>query len=82
MQNVSIGALFLATKVEECPRKVRDVLNVFHYLEQKRAGVSTPAPLDIYSSVLTCPLLPEPLGFGACVTPQAPNAASAAFAHF
>ena len=50
LQNVSIGALFLAAKVEESPRKVRDVLNVYHHLEQKRGGVSTPAPLDVYSS--------------------------------
>ena len=50
-RHLSVGALFLATKVEECPRKVRDVLNVFNHLEQKRAGVPMGeiAPLDIYS---------------------------------
>lgn len=45
----AMGALFLATKVEECPRKVRDVLAVFMHLEQKRKGILPPQPLDIYS---------------------------------
>ena len=49
VRHVAMGALFLATKVEECPRKVRDVINVYWHLEQKRAG-QTPAPMDIYSS--------------------------------
>ena len=51
-QDISTGALFLAAKVEECPRKVRDVLNVFTHLEQKRAG-APPTPLDVYSNAYT-----------------------------
>lgn len=52
-QHYAMGALFLATKVEECQRKMRDVLAVFMHLEQKRKGLS-PQPLDIYSNVRVC----------------------------
>jgi len=27
-----MGALFLAGKIEECPRQIKDVINVFHWL--------------------------------------------------
>lgn len=46
----ALGTLFLATKIEECPRKMRDVLAVFMHLEQKRKGVEPPQPIDIYSN--------------------------------
>jgi hypothetical protein len=46
---MALGALFLACKVEECPRKARDVLNCFCHLCDKRAG-KTPAPVDMYSN--------------------------------
>jgi len=49
VRHYAMGALFLATKVEECQRKMRDVLAVFMHLEQKRKGLS-PQPLDIYSN--------------------------------
>jgi len=48
----ALGALFLATKVEECQRKMRDVLAVFMHLEQKRKGLA-PQPIDIYSNRYT-----------------------------
>ena len=48
VRHVATGALFLATKVEECPRKVRDVLGCFQHLLSKRAG-KRPVPLDIFS---------------------------------
>ena len=35
---VALGALLLATKLEECPRRLRDLLNVHHRLEQRRAA--------------------------------------------
>jgi transcription initiation factor TFIIIB Brf1 subunit/transcription initiation factor TFIIB len=35
--------------VEECPKKLREVLQVFIHLEQKRNGM-TPAPVDIHST--------------------------------
>jgi len=49
VRHYAMGALFLATKVEECPRKMRDVLAVFVHLDQKRKGIQPPKPLDIYS---------------------------------
>ena len=101
-QHLAAGSLFLAGKVEECPRKVRlapapseprapthagstlprsppccrghglrrrlracsaslarpsaqvrDVLNIFNHLEQKRAGATSFAVLDIYSQKYT-----------------------------
>jgi cyclin L len=52
MQYIALGALFLATKVEECPKKLREVLMVFIHLEQKRQGM-TPAPVDIHSQRFT-----------------------------
>ena len=30
-----MGALFLAGKIEECPRQIKDVINVFHWLIRK-----------------------------------------------
>ncbi|KAL1499361.1 hypothetical protein AB1Y20_011568 [Prymnesium parvum] len=49
VRHFSLGALFLASKVEECPRKVRDILNVYTHIQQKRAGEPS-VPLDIYSN--------------------------------
>lgn len=31
VRDVAMGALFLASKIEECPRKIRDIINVFAY---------------------------------------------------
>ena len=31
-----MASLFLAAKIEECNRRLRDILNVFHHLKQKR----------------------------------------------
>ena len=44
-QHVSIACLYLASKIEECYRKLRDIINVFHYVTQKKSGLST-EPLD------------------------------------
>ena len=49
---IALGSLFLATKVEESPRKLRDILQVFVHLEQKRMG-TTPTPVDIHSNRFT-----------------------------
>uniref|UniRef100_A0A6G3MHG4 Cyclin-L1 (Trinotate prediction) n=1 Tax=Henneguya salminicola TaxID=69463 RepID=A0A6G3MHG4_HENSL len=35
---LSMAAIFLAAKIEEHPRRARDVVNVFRYLKQKRLG--------------------------------------------
>ncbi len=47
-----MGAMYLAGKMEEMPKKLRDVINVFHHLRQKRRG-RTPVPLDLSSDVRT-----------------------------
>jgi hypothetical protein len=44
-QDIAQTAVFIATKIEECPRRVRDILTVFHWLLQRRAGETSPQPL-------------------------------------
>ncbi|CAK8696971.1 unnamed protein product [Clavelina lepadiformis] len=47
MEDVAMASIWLASKVEESPRRVRDVMNVFHFLRQKRQGVSSPTPMPL-----------------------------------
>ena len=35
---MAMACLFVAAKIEEDCRKIRDVVNVFHHLSQKRTG--------------------------------------------
>ncbi|KAM4704101.1 cyclin-L2 [Rhinophrynus dorsalis] len=44
MEHVSMACVHLASKIEEAPRRVRDVINVFHRLRQLREK-QKPAPL-------------------------------------
>ena len=62
-QHIALGALFLATKVEESPRKMRDVLAVFMHLEQKRKGLK-PQPLAGAGTLITLsPQVQERIAF-------------------
>ena len=50
-QEMAMACLFLSAKAEEKPRKLRELLNVFHHTQQLRAGEEDPQPLDITSKV-------------------------------
>ncbi len=38
MQFYAMASIFLSSKIEECPRRIRDVMNVFHHIKQVRSG--------------------------------------------
>lgn len=38
MEVYAMAAVFLSSKIEECPRRIRDVMNVFHHMKQVRTG--------------------------------------------
>lgn len=38
MEYYAMAAIFLSSKIEECPRRIRDVMNVFHHIKQVRGG--------------------------------------------
>jgi hypothetical protein len=42
VKRVAATAVFLASKLEECPRKLRDIINVFYRMSRRREG----KPLD------------------------------------
>lgn len=44
-----IAAIFLAAKIEECPRMVRDVINVSHHIKRKMLN-KPDKPMDYYGS--------------------------------
>lgn len=43
METFAMACILIASKLEEHPRRIRDVANVFHYLKQLRKG-QTPKP--------------------------------------
>lgn len=38
LQVVAMACMNLASKIEECPRRIRDTINVFHHIKQLRSG--------------------------------------------
>lgn len=53
LQSVAMTCCWLATKLEEEPRKPRDVLAVFHRLQRRRLKEPLTV-LDFYSQVRSC----------------------------
>ena len=47
LEYTAMACIALASKIEEAPRRLRDVINVFNHLRQKRLGLAIKAiPLD------------------------------------
>ncbi|XP_071945733.1 cyclin-L1-like [Antedon mediterranea] len=47
MEVVAMACVYLASKIEEAPRRIRDVINVFHHIRQKRNNrIVEPLVLD------------------------------------
>ncbi|XP_013790250.1 cyclin-L1-like [Limulus polyphemus] len=38
MEVVAMACITLASKIEEAPRRIRDIINVFHHIKQLRTG--------------------------------------------
>ncbi|KAK3909945.1 Cyclin-L1 [Frankliniella fusca] len=38
METTAMGCVCLASKIEEAPKRIRDVINVFHHIKQMRTG--------------------------------------------
>lgn len=38
MEHTAMACIYLASKIEEAPRRIRDIINVFHHLHQLRSG--------------------------------------------
>lgn len=38
METTAMGCVCLASKIEEAPRRIRDVINVFHHIKQVTSG--------------------------------------------
>ena len=54
-QDIGLGALFLASKLEESPLRIRDLINVSSYLSALLSSASTPSqfvyePMDYFAS--------------------------------
>ncbi|KAH8321174.1 hypothetical protein KR074_010299 [Drosophila pseudoananassae] len=53
METVAMSCVCLASKIEEAPRRIRDVINVFHHIKQVRAQKEiSPMVLDPYYTSL------------------------------
>jgi hypothetical protein len=50
-----MAAIFLAAKIEETPKRMRDVINVFNRIYQIRAGLPN-EPITVLSSAVLLPL--------------------------
>ncbi|KAF0484226.1 cyclin-like protein [Gigaspora margarita] len=49
IRDIGMGSLFLASKVQESPCKIRDLINVYHYLIQRYRNLPV-EPLEYFGS--------------------------------
>lgn len=51
VETCAMACVFLAAKIEECPRRLRDVINVWDYVKQKKLKRNEiPVPMDYYGT--------------------------------
>lgn len=51
METNAMAAIFLAAKIEECPRRLRDIINVCDHIKQKTLKkAEVPAPMDYFGT--------------------------------
>ncbi|KAL0037214.1 hypothetical protein WJX79_006696 [Trebouxia sp. C0005] len=51
VKKTAMACVWLATKLEENPRRMREMLSVFYRLDRRRQGKTTLPPLDVYGPV-------------------------------
>ncbi|KAL1920926.1 uncharacterized protein VTP21DRAFT_11561 [Calcarisporiella thermophila] len=51
IKDIGMGSLFLASKIEECMVRIRDLINVYYYLIRRLKKVPAVEPMDQFSQI-------------------------------